>query len=355
MKYLIAVAGFALLSVSCKESKPVVQVDASNPTQATTISLESKEKQVRKYMKTITESELKEMLYVYAGDEMEGRDTGSPGQKKAVAYLRDFYKDAGISSGTKDDTYFQIVPETFFRANSGLEASENVLAFIEGSEKPEEVLVISAHLDHVGIDKDGNVFNGADDDGSGTVAILEIAEAFQQAVRDGKGPKRSILFLHVTGEEKGLYGSAFYAENPVYPLANTIADLNIDMIGRNDDDHKEDNNYVYLIGSDKLSSELHNISSAVNSEYSTMNLDYRYNAENEPNRFYYRSDHYNFAKNGVPVIFYFNGTHEDYHRISDTPDKINYPLLTKRTQLVFATAWELANREERPVVDKEIK
>lgn len=231
--------------------------------------------------------------------------------------------------------------------------SENVVAYIEGSEKPDEILVISAHLDHEGI-KDGEVYNGADDDGSGTVAILEIAEAFKTAVKDGYTPRRSILFLHVTGEEKGLLGSRHYTDNdPIFPLENTVADLNIDMIGRTDPKRKEgDRNYVYLIGSDKLSSDLHNISEAVNAKYCNVELDYTYNDENDPNRYYYRSDHYNFAKNNVPVIFYFNGTHDDYHRPSDTPDKIEYDLLENRTRLVFHTAWELANRDERIVVDK---
>ncbi|TCK64838.1 peptidase M28-like protein [Winogradskyella wandonensis] len=231
--------------------------------------------------------------------------------------------------------------------------SENVVAFIKGSEKPDEIVVLSAHLDHEGI-KNGEVYNGADDDGSGTIAILEIAEAFQQAVKDGYQPKRSILFLHVTGEEKGLLGSRYYTDiDPIFPLENTVADLNIDMIGRTDPKRKEgDRNYVYLIGSDKLSTELHNLSEEVNKKYTNIELDYTYNDENDPNRYYYRSDHYNFAKNNVPVIFYFNGTHDDYHRPSDTPDKIEYDLLENRSRLVFYTAWELANRENRVVVDK---
>lgn len=231
--------------------------------------------------------------------------------------------------------------------------SENVLAFIKGSEKPDEILVLSAHLDHEGI-KDGEVYNGADDDGSGTIALLEIAEAFKTAEKAGHGPKRSILFLHVTGEEKGLLGSRHYTDNdPVFPLANTVADLNIDMIGRTDPKRKEGNrNYVYLIGSDKLSTDLHNISEDVNKKYTNVELDYTYNDENDPNRFYYRSDHYNFAKNNIPVIFYFNGTHDDYHRPSDTPDKIEYDLLENRARLVFHTAWEVANRKDRIVVDK---
>ena len=231
--------------------------------------------------------------------------------------------------------------------------SENVLAYIEGSEKPEEIVVVSAHLDHVGM-KDGKVYNGADDDGSGTVAVLEIAEAFKEAQNVGYGPKRTVLFLHVTGEEKGLLGSSHYTDlEPIFPLENTVANLNIDMIGRTDPKRTEgDRNYLYLIGSDKLSSELHNISEEVNSKYCNIEFDYKYNDDNDPNRFYYRSDHYNFAKNNIPVIFYFNGTHADYHQPSDTPDKIEYDLLQNRTRLIFHTAWELANRDNRIVVDK---
>lgn len=231
--------------------------------------------------------------------------------------------------------------------------SENVAAIIKGSEKPEEYIIISSHLDHVGKNDKGEVFNGADDDGSGTVSMLEIAEAFKTAADKGHGPKRSIIFLHVTGEEKGLLGSRYYTDyEPLVPLTNTVANLNIDMIGRIDPKREGDRNYIYLIGADKLSTELHNISEAVNKEFMNIELDYTYNDENDPNRFYYRSDHYNFAKNNIPIIFYFNGTHDDYHRVTDTPDKINYDLLENRSRLVFHTAWELANREARIVVDK---
>ena len=309
-----------------------------------------------KYAASITAKEIGNRLFTYASDEFEGRNTGEPGQKKAVEYLKNFYITEGISSGIIGDDYFQEVPASWLNKNSrrgGLKDSENVLAFIKGTEKPDEIVIISAHLDHEGI-KDGEIYNGADDDGSGTVAILEIAQAFKAAVDSGKGPKRSILFLHVTGEEKGLLGSKYYTENPVYPLANTVCDLNIDMVGRIDDRHKNDPNYVYLIGSDKLSTELHNLSELVNKKYTNINLDYKYNDEKDPNRFYYRSDHYNFAKNNIPIIFYFNGTHADYHRPSDTPDKINYELLENRTRLVFHTAWEVANMEKRIFADKAV-
>jgi hypothetical protein len=243
-----------------------------------------------------------------------------------------------------------------YKNNSKQITSENVAAIIRGSEKPEEYIIISAHLDHEGI-KDGKIYNGADDDGSGTVAVLEIAEAFAKAKAEGNGPKRSLVFLNVTGEEKGLLGSKYYTDvDPIFPLANTVADLNIDMIGRTDPNREKKNrNYVYLIGSDKLSSELHNISEMVNTKYMNIDLDYTFNADNDPNRFYYRSDHYNFAKNNIPVIFYFNGTHEDYHQPGDTPDKIQYDLLENRTRLVFYTAWELANRDAKIVVDKVVE
>lgn len=240
-----------------------------------------------------------------------------------------------------------------FQSSMESKPSENVAAIIKGSEKPDEYVIISSHLDHIGINAEGVVYNGADDDGSGTVAMLEMAEGFKMAADAGHGPKRSIIFLHVTGEERGLLGSRYYADyDPLVPLENTVADLNIDMIGRIDPKREGDRNYIYLIGSDKLSTDLHNISEAVNKEFLNIELDYKYNAENDPNRFYYRSDHYSFAKHNIPVIFYFNGTHPDYHQISDTPDKVEYDLLQNRARLVFHTAWEVANRNDRLVVDK---
>lgn len=308
------------------------------------------------YAASITAKDLGKHLFIYASDQFEGRDTGEPGQKKAVQYLRNFYSSQDIISPTGVADYFQKIPAEWLTKQGKVElkASENVVAFIKGREKPNEIIVISAHLDHEGV-KNGEIYNGADDDGSGTVAMLEIAQAFQKAVNTGKGPKRSILFLHVTAEEKGLLGSKYYTDiEPLFPLKNTVCNLNIDMIGRIDERHKTDPNYVYLIGSDKLSSELHNISEAVNKKYMNINLDYKYNDKNDPNRFYYRSDHYNFAKNNIPVIFYFNGTHKDYHQPTDTPDKINYSLLENRTRLIFYTAWKIANMDKRIIADKAI-
>ena len=341
MKKILYVAG-AIAFMACSTSKEVSKEDVNVDLAA-------------KYAATITAKDLGNHLFTYASDEFEGRETGEPGQKMAVEYLKNFYKSQNIVSPIGGDDYFQEVPAEWINKNTRrgtYKDSENVVAFIEGSEKPEEIVVISAHLDHEGV-KNGKVYNGADDDGSGTVAMLEIAEAFQLAVKAGKGPKRSILFLHVTGEEKGLLGSKYYTDvDPIFPLENTVCDLNIDMIGRTDSRHKADPNYVYLIGSDKLSTELHTISETMNKKYTNINLDYKYNDENDPNRFYYRSDHYNFVKNNVPIIFYFNGTHVDYHKPTDTPDKINYELLENRTKLVFHTAWEVANKETRIIADK---
>ena len=306
------------------------------------------EKNVTEYANSITPNELKDLLYVYASDYFEGRETGARGQKKAVDFIRQFYTTHGIGSAQGTENYFQPME---LNIKGKMVKTENVAAIIEGNEFPNEYIVISSHLDHVGI-QNGMIHNGADDDGSGSVAMLEIAEAFQAAAAAGQGPKRSIIFLHVTGEEKGLLGSSYYTKNPLYPLVDTLVNLNVDMIGRLDPKRTDkDPNYIYLIGADKISQELHDISEATNKKYTQIKLDYTYNDDKDPNRFYYRSDNYNFAKNNIPVIFYFNGTHDDYHAPSDTPDKINYDMLAKRSKLIFYTAWELANRKNKIKID----
>lgn len=315
----------------------------------TAVGSQAQIEDAKEFGNSIEEQDLKELLYVYASDYFQGRETGTLGQKRAVTFLREFYQNRGIAAANGTEDYFQPM-ELSIKGNPV--QTENVVAIIEGSTLPEEYIVISSHLDHEGV-KNGEIYNGADDDGSGSVALLEVAEAFQEAVKAGKGPKRSIIFLHVSGEEKGLLGSRYYTDNPLYPLANTIANLNIDMVGRTDPKRENENdNYIYLIGSDRLSTELHEVSEAANKATVNLELDYTFNAEDDPNRFYFRSDHYNFAKNNIPVIFYFNGTHADYHKPTDTVEKIRYDLLAQRSQLVFYTAWELANREERIVVDK---
>jgi Zn-dependent M28 family amino/carboxypeptidase len=268
-------------------------------------------------------------------------------------------KDAGtlLEPATADKLKPRVVKkpvQVVFKKEVKQLRSSNVLGYLEGTDKKNELVFVTAHYDHLG-QRGDEIFYGADDDGSGTSAVMEIAAAFGRAVKAGYRPRRSMVFMTVSGEEKGLLGSKFYTENPVYPLEQTVADLNIDMIGRIDPMHEKDTNYVYIIGDNKLSSALRPINEKANNTFTRLHLDYKYNDPDDPNRFYYRSDHYMFALHNIPIIFYFNGTHDDYHRPTDTVDKIDFSLLSRRAQLVFYTAWEIANREERLPVDRQEK
>lgn len=221
----------------------------------------------------------------------------------------------------------------------------NILSYIEGSDKKDEVIILTAHYDHIGM-RGKEVFNGADDNASGTSAVMLIAKALQSAKEKGLGPRRSILCMLVTGEEKGLLGSMYYVNDPVFPLAKTIANVNTDMIGRSDEKYKDKSDYIYVIGSDRLSQDLHNLNETVNAERSGLTLDYTYNDENDPNLFYSRSDHYKFAEKGIPIIFFFSGVHPDYHRITDDAHKIQFHKMSLIARHIFYTTWELANSEE---------
>ncbi|MBC7867097.1 MAG: M28 family peptidase [Gloeobacteraceae cyanobacterium ES-bin-316] len=226
--------------------------------------------------------------------------------------------------------------------------ASNVLGLIEGTDKKDEFVFITAHYDHIGM-QNGVVNNGADDDGSGTVSIMQIGEAFAKAKAEGKGPRRTVVIMAVSGEEKGLWGSEYYSDHPLYPLDKTTVDLNIDMIGRIDTERKKDDtlNYVYVVGHNKLSSDLPIINEAANNKYSQLVLDYKYDDPKDPNRIYFRSDHYNFARKGVPVLFFYDGMLKaDYHKPTDDIEKINFLLMQKRAQMVFHTAWQMANRDE---------
>ena len=319
-----------------------------------------------KYAETIKVEDLEKHLIILSSDSMEGRETGKKGQKMAADYIMNHFKNIGIPPYKKKSYYQKFKVKNgrhmckcddcdtdFLKKMLGKNKyikGENVLGFIEGTDLKEELIIITAHYDHLGKHED-KIFNGADDDGSGTAATLEIAEAFMSAKKEGNGPRRSVLIMPVSGEEKGLLGSKYYTDHPIYPLENTVANLNIDMIGRVDDWH-ETGDYVYLIGADRLSQELHDISEQINDQYIGLELDYTFNTEDDPNRYYYRSDHYNFAKNNIPVIFYFNGVHEDYHKVTDTVEKIDFNKIQTITRLVFLTAWELANRDERIQLNK---
>lgn len=305
---------------------------------------------VKEMMEHLSKDELIKHLTIIAGDEMEGRKTGEAGQKRAANYIRNIYKNLEIEALPGTDDYFQTVPSDAMKRmfSPKLNDSENVAAYIKGSEKPDEYVVISAHYDHVGI-ANGEIFNGGDDNGTGTTALLEMARMFKIAERNGNGPKRSVVFLHCTGEEYGLHGSRFFVNSKVIPMEQIVANLNVDMIGRRDFTYeKNKKQYLYLVGSDKLSTELHDISEEMNKKYTKLHLDYTYNDDKHPEMIYYRSDHYNFAKYNIPVIFYYSGEHADYHKSTDTVDKILFDEMLKRTQLIFVTTWDLANRNDRP-------
>ncbi|MBC7777432.1 MAG: M28 family peptidase [Phycisphaerae bacterium] len=234
------------------------------------------------------------------------------------------------------------------KESKSLEGS-NVLAVIEGSDEKlkKEYVFVTAHYDHLGMSDSTVIYHGADDNASGTSGVIEIARAFAEAKKQGAGPKRTVVCMLVSGEEKGLLGSKYYTEFPLFPLDKTVVDINIDMIGRIDERHAGNPDYIYVIGSDRISTHLHDINEMVNAEHTKLELDYKYNAKDDPNHYYERSDHFNFAEKGIPVVFYFNGTHPDYHRPTDTADKINFDALAKRAQLAFYVAWEAANRPTR--------
>ncbi len=230
--------------------------------------------------------------------------------------------------------------------------TENVVGLVEGEDPylKNEIVVLMAHYDHLGM-QNGEVYYGADDNGSGVSGLLEVAEAFSFAKRTGNGPRRSVLIMATTAEEQDQLGAEYFSEEPTISIPHTIAAMNMDMIGRVDEYHEGNPNYVYIIGADRLSTDLHRLNEEVNDTYTQLELDYRYNEANDPNRFYFKADHYHFAQRGIPSIFYFNGIHRDYHRITDTVDKINFKKVERISRLVFITAWRLANQNRKPVID----
>ena len=243
--------------------------------------------------------------------------------------------------------------------------TQNVVAIWEGSDPvlKNEYVAIGAHYDHVGMNPnvkgDDKIFNGADDDGSGTTGVLSIAEAL---AKSAKRPKRSILFVWHCGEEKGLWGSEYFTKFPTVDLKNVVAQLNIDMIGRSklvgDTNPKNaelsGENEIYVIGSKMMSTELGTVSESINKSFLNLNYNYKYDDPKDPNRFFFRSDHFNYAAKGIPIIFWFDGVHQDYHQVGDSPDKIDYAKMEKVTRTIFLTLWELADAKARPVVDKQL-
>ena len=262
---------------------------------------------------------------------------------------------------------FDLKPEKRLDLSVGVQRStvytQNVVGILEGSDPvlKNEYVVVGAHYDHVGMNPyaagPDKIFNGADDDGSGTVAVMAIAKAFSE----GPKPKRSMLFIWHAGEEKGLWGSEYFSDNPTVPITSMITELNIDMIGRyqnpGDETHPQNQNLpkpneIFTIGASMMSTELGQIADTVNKSFLNITFNQKYAAPDHPEQFFYRSDHYNYAKKGIPIIFFMDGSHQDYHQVSDHVDKINFDSMEKVTKTIFATGWELANRANRPKVDK---
>ncbi len=243
--------------------------------------------------------------------------------------------------------------------------TQNVVAIWEGSDAnlKNEMVAIGAHYDHVGTNPNAKgedkIWNGADDDGSGTVAILSIAEAL---AKSPKRPKRSVLFVWHAGEEKGLWGSEYFNKFPTVDIKSVVAQLNIDMIGRSrkagDTNPKNANlsneTEVYVIGSEMMSSELGAVTKSINDSFLNLTYNYKYDDPKDQNRFFFRSDHFNYAVNGIPIVFWFDGVHEDYHQPGDEPEKIDYAKMEKISRTIFLTMWELADLKERPKVDKQL-
>lgn len=308
-----------------------------------------------KYDNYIDTLDLRRHLTVLASDSLQGRKSGEAGQYLAADYLKQTFKTLNLAFVPGQSGYEQSFPLIRKMYPEFQPTTSNVIAFVEGSDSllKNEIIVISAHYDHLGV-RDGKVYNGADDNGSGTSALLEIAEAFQKAAENGEQPKRSYIFLCLTAEEMGLLGSEYYVKHAWVSLEKTVTDLNIDMIGRVTDPILEKDQYqVSIIGSNLMSDDLHKAHEEAHQKYSTLLLDYTYNNFDHPTKLYFRSDHYNFAKNGIPSIFYFGGFHDDYHEETDEISTINFDKLRQVTSLVFHTAWILGNAPERPVVNKD--
>jgi hypothetical protein len=274
---------------------------------------------------------------------------------------------AGASADKTSPNAFEIGKQASMNSTSRVEmkSTQNVVAVWEGSDPvlKNEYVAIGAHYDHDGVNPNARgedkIWNGADDDGSGTVAVLAIAEAL---ARSNTRPKRSILFVWHAGEEKGLWGSQYFNKFPTVDIKNVVAQLNIDMIGRSkkDGDTNPKNaelsgpNEIYVIGSEMMSTTLGAVTKAVNSGYLNMTYNYKYDDPKDPNRFFFRSDHFHYAANGIPIVFWFDGVHEDYHQPSDHPDKIDYEKMEKVTRTIFLTLWKIAELKQRPAVDKQL-
>lgn len=361
MTRLLSIVLIGLAAFSCKPAERV---------------LGSKERTDKAYAlaESITAERIRPILTALAHDSMKGRNTGSPEEWKAADYLAAWYTRIGATPAGVDGTWFQ--PFELARANrrwslqaptsapagADLLKSRNVVAVVEGSDPAlrDQYVVVMAHYDHVGIGRadarGDSLHNGADDNASGTTGLMILAETLQQARAAGYGPRRSVLFLHVSAEERGLLGSRYFSDNPTRSIDSTIAAINLDMVGRIDQAHRDraDTNYIYLIGSELVSSHLDSLLRSANNRTGRLSLDPALNDINDPQQIYRRSDHWNFGRLGVPFAFFFSGLHEDYHRPGDESHKIAYEAMALRLRTAYGTVIELANTDKRPTIDNQL-
>jgi len=390
----LSVVATVLAIAACAQQQPSVQT-AAGPGRT---------------VASITPGDLRTRLFIYADDSMMGREAGTIGNFKATAYIAAEVARLGLEPAGDSGTYFQNIRATSTRfQGSAIPAyARNVIAILRGSDPTlrAEYVAIGAHNDHIGVrpaavDHDSlraynfeltrlgapvwdrrsrgrrdslrsqininldslhrahparrdSIANGADDDGSGTVTVLEIAEAL--AAMPEK-PRRSVIFVWHTAEEKGLLGSKWFTEHPTVPREQIVAQLNMDMVGRGSaaDISGGGPDYLQLVGSRRVSTELGDIVEAVNAASSRpFKFDYQFDANGHPERIYCRSDHYNYARYGIPITFFTTGLHPDYHQVTDEPQYIDYDHMTRIAGLVRDIAVRVANLDHRPKVDKPV-
>ena len=319
-------------------------------------------------------SMLREHVYLLASDSLQGRKTGTTGQLQAAFYCTNSFRKSYLAPLFPIDSTRRSFRQTYpftttkvsrfggsvytfsspyeqydlaalpitARDSSQVSFGDNIAGLLIGTDLKREIVILSAHYDHLGR-SDGNTYHGADDNASGTATVLSTAAVFDSLAQQGIRPRRSILFVLFSGEEGGLVGSQYFVKNSPIPMHQFVGDLNVDMVGRVDDAHRKKPDYCYLI-TGSPTNDLKKAAEAVNQQSVNLALNQGgYDVENDPNRYFLRSDHVNFAKLGIPVLFFTNGEHSDYHRPSDTADKIMYDVLQKRATLVFQTAWRVAN------------
>jgi hypothetical protein len=302
------------------------------------IRLMAQDMQLENYASSILQRDLKQHVDILASDSLQGREAGTPGGWMAGDYIASCFAQYGLKA-PYSGSYFQPIDSL-----PGARNVVGVLEGIDGIEAEAGAVVVGAHYDHHGMYY-YSVYNGADDNASGVSAMLEIAETLAGMSREGYTPRRSIIFIAYDAKERSMAGSDWYVNHSLTPLARTVACFNMDALGRIDAPPGIDTNYVLVVGVDKHHSPLKQITDAVNVRHQLyLDIDYTfYGSDTFRDVFYHISDQYSFGRHGIPVIFYTSGMHDDLWKPSDDPWKLSFPVLQRRTQLIFYTVWEMAN------------